>query len=89
MDFVSDALLDDRKIRALTVVKKYRQEFLAIVPGQSLKGTDVVTALENIRIQRGIVPARIQTDNGSEFISKEFDRWAYENKVTMNFSRPG
>ena len=32
---------------------------------------------------------RIQTDNGSEFISKEMDRWAYENKVIMDYSRPG
>lgn len=32
---------------------------------------------------------RIQTDNGSEFISKEMDRWAYEHTVTMDYSRPG
>jgi putative transposase len=32
---------------------------------------------------------RIQTDNGSEFISKEMNRWAYENKVIMDYSRPG
>lgn len=35
------------------------------------------------------VPRRLQTDNGSEFISKALDRWAYENQVTMDFSRPG
>lgn len=28
-------------------------------------------------------------DNGSEFISKDFDRWAYENNVTLDYSRPG
>lgn len=33
------------------------------------------------------MPERIQCDNGSEFISKEVDRWVYENKVTLNFSR--
>lgn len=32
---------------------------------------------------------RIQTDNGSEFISKSLDKWAYEHGVTMDFSRPG
>ena len=26
---------------------------------------------------------------GSEFISKALDRWAYENGVTLDFSRPG
>jgi putative transposase len=89
MDFVSDALFDGRKFRALTIVDNYSRECLAIVPGQSLRGIDVVIALERIKAERGLVPERIQTDNGSEFISKEMDRWAYENKVTMDYSRPG
>lgn len=89
MDFVSDALFDGRKFRCLTIVDNLSRECLAIVVGQSLKGRDVVTALQQIRMCRGLVPQRIQTDNGSEFISKEMDRWAYENKVTMDYSRPG
>ena len=28
-------------------------------------------------------------DNGPEFISKILDKWAYENGVTLDFSRPG
>ena len=28
-------------------------------------------------------------DNGSEFISKAMERWAYENGVELDFSRPG
>lgn len=35
------------------------------------------------------MPLRIQVDNGGEFISKALDQWAYENKVTLDFSRPG
>jgi putative transposase len=35
------------------------------------------------------VPKRLQSHNGSEFISKEVDRWAFENHVTMDFSKPG
>lgn len=89
MDFVSDALFDGRKFRALTIVDNYSRECLAIVPGQSLRGLDVVMALEKIKEERGLVPERIQTDNGSEFISKEMDRWAYDNNVTMDYSRPG
>ena len=30
-----------------------------------------------------------QTYYGSEFISKVLDKWAYENKVTLDFSHPG
>lgn len=28
-------------------------------------------------------------DNGSEFISKTLDRWAYENSVKLDFTQPG
>ena len=89
MDFVSDALFNGSKFRCLTIVDNYSRECLAIRVGQSLKGTDVVAALEQILSQRGLVPERIQTDNGSEFISKEMDRWAYDNGVVMDYSRPG
>ena len=32
---------------------------------------------------------RVQTDNGSEFVSRAFDQGAYEQGVTLDFSRPG
>lgn len=89
MDFVADQLFDGRKIRALTLVDNYSRRCLAIHVGKSLKGTDVVAVLERLRLEEGIVPQRIQTDNGSEFISKDLDKWAYENGVTMDYSRPG
>ena len=88
MDFVSDATFDGRRLRALTVVDCYTQECLAIEVGQSLKGSDVVTALNRIVALRG-KPLTIKTDNGSEFISKVMDQWAYEQAVEMDFSRPG
>jgi putative transposase len=31
----------------------------------------------------------IRVDNGSEFISRDLDLWAYANDVTLDFSRPG
>ncbi|MBN1368483.1 MAG: hypothetical protein JW967_11220 [Dehalococcoidales bacterium] len=34
-------------------------------------------------------PCFIKVDNGPESILKELDKWAYENKVTLDFSRPG
>jgi putative transposase len=89
MDFVADQLFDGRKFRALTLVDNFSRECLEIHVGQSLKGSDVVEVMERIKQIRGIVPKRIQVDNGSEFISKDLDRWAYENNVTLDFSRPG
>jgi putative transposase len=89
MDFVADQLFDGRKFRCLTIVDNYSRQCPAILIGQSLKGEDVVAALEKLKQENNVVVKRIQVDNGSEFISKAMDRWAYENKVTLDFSRPG
>ena len=88
MDFVTDQLFDGRRFRALTVVDNYTRESLAITVGQSLKGGNVVSTLTQIASERGY-PKTIKTDNGPEFISKELDRWAYENNIEIDFSRPG
>lgn len=88
MDFVADALFDDRRLRALTVVDNYTRESLAIDVGQNLKGDDVVKTLNRIATYRGL-PTTIKVDNGSEFISKVMDKWAYERGVELDFSRPG
>ena len=50
---------------------------------------DVVEVMERIKQEIGTVPERTQVDNGSEFISKALDKWAYDNKETLDFSRPG
>jgi putative transposase len=88
MDFVADALFDGRRFRALTVVDNFTKECLAIEVAAQLRSEDVVRVMERLRLQRG-VPSRIQTDNGSEFASLAMDRWAYEQQVTLDFSRPG
>ncbi|WP_225906041.1 IS3 family transposase [Salmonella enterica] len=89
MDFVSDSLFNGRRFRALTVVDNFSRECLAIHAGKSLKGEDVVSIMEALRVLDKRLPVRIQTDNDSEFIPKSLDKWAYEHGVTMDFSRPG
>ena len=88
MDFVSDQTVDGQRFRALTVVDVFTRECLAIEPGKSLRGTDVVNVLSRITKKRG-APKRIYCDNGSEFVGRLVDLWAYANSVTMEFSRPG
>jgi putative transposase len=87
MGFVSDALFDGRRLRALTVVDAFTREALAIDVAQGIKGEQVVEAMTRISTLRG-VPRAIRVDNGPEFISKALDRWAYENSVKLDFSRP-
>lgn len=89
MDFVQDQLFDGRKFRALTIVDNFSRYCHAISVGQSIKGIDVVTVMNRLKEAGRQVPQRIQVDNGSEFISKDFDKWAYDNGVTLDYSRPG
>ena len=52
------------------------------------RGEDVVETLERICTKAGY-PGTIRVDQGSEFISRDLDLWAYTNGVTPDFSRPG
>ena len=88
MDFVADELFNGHRIRSLTVVDNFSRESLAITVDHRLNGENVVATMEYLKLSVGL-PKRIQVDNGSEFISKVLDKWAYENGVTLDFSRPG
>ena len=88
MDFVSDQTVTGERFRALTVVDVFTRECLAIKPGKKLGAADVVSVLSGIASKRG-APSRVHCDNGSEFAGRLVDLWAYANKVTMEFSRPG
>ena len=89
MDFVADELFNGRRLRLLTIVDNFSRECLAIDVNHRLNGDDVVSVLAQLCDLHKRVPRRIQVDNGSEFISKALDKWAYENEVTLDFSRPG
>ena len=88
MDFVADQLVSGTRFRALTVLDVFTKECLAIQAGQSLKGEHVVAVLKRIGAQRGM-PKLIFCDNGSEFVGRALDLWAYVNRVRIDFSRPG
>ncbi len=64
MDFVSDALFDGRRIRALTLVDNHTREALAIVVDVRLsyRGADVVGTLERVAARYGL-PRQIRPDN--------------------------
>ena len=88
MDFAADSLFNGRRFRVLTVVDNFSRECLGAKVGQSLKGEQVVAALDHVKQARG-VPRSIRMNNGREFVSKALDKWAYDNQVVLDFSRPG
>jgi len=68
---------------------QFGRECLAIHVDHSISADKVVGVMQALKRFTERVPGRIQVDNGAEFISKALDKWAYENKVVLDFSRPG
>jgi putative transposase len=87
MDFVSDALFDGRRLRALMVVDAFTREALAIDVDRGIKGEQVVEVMARISSIRG-APRTIRVDDRPEFIWKALYRWAYENDVTLDLAAP-
>lgn len=88
MDFVHDQLATGRKIRVLAVVDTFSRYVPVIDPRFSYRGEDVVQSLDRVCKKIGY-PKTIRVDQGSEFVSRDLDLWAYTNNVTLDFSRPG
>lgn len=88
LDFVSDALMNGRRIRMLTIVDLWDRSSPALEMDVSLPGQRVVRVLEKLRLQ-GRLPSRLRTDNGPEFTGKALDAWAQEHSVQLEFIRPG
>src|SRR4051812_20782840 len=88
MDFVSDALADGRKFRALTIVGDFTREVPAIEVDTSLPGERVVRVLEQLASTRGL-PKAIVCDNGPEFGGEALDQWADRRGVVLQSIQPG
>jgi putative transposase len=88
MDFVHDQLATGRKLRVLTIVDTFSRFSPALEPRFTFRGADVVEVLERVGRQMGF-PATIRVDQGTEFVSRDLDLWAYQRGVTLDLSRPG
>ena len=62
-DFVEDRTHNGRKYRMLNVIDEFTRECLAIRVNRKLRSTDVIDALSDLFILRGI-PGHIRSDNG-------------------------
>lgn len=89
MGFMADQLFDGRRFRLLTLVDDFRRESLVIKVDQRLGGHDVARVLDRVASDRLALPQKIRVDNGTEFMSKCLDQWAYLCGVRLDFSRPG
>ena len=90
MDFMHDRLRGElsRKFRLLNVVDIFTRECLALEIARGFKAHDVIRVLAAIVVERGS-PVAIRCDQGTEFTAEALDQWAYNNKIELDFSRPG
>ena len=88
MDFVHDQLATGPKLRILTVVDTFSRYVPVLDPRFSYRAENVVATLDEACGRIGY-PKTIRVDNGSEFISRDLDLWAYVDGVVLDFSRPG
>jgi len=84
---MSDALVNGRRIRVLTIVDDFSRESVYIGVGSHFRGIQVAQTLASVARRRS-VPKKIRVDNSPEFTSVALDQWAYWNEVQLVFSRP-
>ena len=87
MDFVHDQLATGRKLRVLTVVDTWSRFSPVVGPRFSYRREDVVATLERVCAEVGF-PKAIRVDQGSEFISRALDLWAYRHGVVLGLLPP-
>jgi putative transposase len=73
-DFVSAMTHDGRTLYILTLIDGYTRERLAIRVTKRLGRYEVIEALADVMLYRGI-PEHIRSDNGPEFVAKELREW--------------
>jgi putative transposase len=88
MDFMQDCLHDGRRFRAFNVIDEGNREGLTIEISPSLPSVRVIAILDELIAQHG-KPARIRCDNGPEFRSFAFTRWADEKNIEILYIQPG
>lgn len=79
---------DRRAFRLLTIVDIFTRECLALEVAKGFNARDVVGVLTRLVGRRG-APIAIRCDQGTEFTAEALDQWAYNNRIELDFSRPG
>ena len=71
LDFIEDRLENGRRFRTLNIIDDYNREALAIEVDYSFPSAKVVDMVKRVIDWRG-KPEEIRSDNGTEFIAKDF-----------------
>jgi transposase InsO family protein len=86
-DFIADATMRGGALRMLTVLDEHTRECHVLRADRALKSGDVISLVKSAIAQHG-APEFIRSDNGSEFIAKELQRWLAEEKIKTIYIEP-
>ena len=87
-DFIADATVRGGALRMLTVLDEHTRECHVLRADRALKSGDVINLVKSAIAQHG-APESIRSDNGSEFIAKELQRWLADNQIKTIYIEPG
>lgn len=88
LDFVSDKLTDGRSIRFINIIDNYSRYNVDINAAVSLPSAKVIRIISNAIAKYG-KPKSLLLDNGPEFRSKLFHKWATEEDIKLCYIAPG
>jgi putative transposase len=88
IDFMTERLEDGRSFRILTQVDHYDRQSRCVVAALSFSGERLGQELDQAAQRLGY-PESISCDNGPEFCSRAFDRWAHLHRIKLHYIRPG
>lgn len=73
-DFIHDRTASGRPLKWLTLVDEYTRECLVLHAAGSMSGAEVRRVVARVIGRRG-APAKIRSDNGSEFVCEALSGW--------------
>jgi putative transposase len=88
MDFVSDTLYDGRKFRTFNLIDDCSREAIVQHADFSIGGVRLVRIFESL-LKTRTKPCQIVCDNGTEFTSKVFRKWADDNSIELHYIDKG